>query len=128
MYEYIDIILSKCQCGFRKCFSTQYSLIAMIEKWKKSMDKSKSCAALLTDLNKAFDCIVQDFLIAKLEAYGFSRKTLKALMQNYLTDRTHRTNVNDCLSDFVDLLLSVPQGSILHPLLFIIYISDLFPF
>ena len=128
MYEYIDIILSECQCGCRKCFSTQYSLIAMIEKWKKSMDKSKSCAALLTDLNKAFDCIVQDFLIAKLEAYGFSRKTLKALMQNYLTDRTHRTNVNDCLSDFVDLLLSVPQGSILRPLLFIIYISDLFPF
>ena len=128
MHEYIGIILSKFQCGFRKGFSTQYSLIAMIEKWRKNMDKSKSCAALLSDLNKAFDCIVHDFLIAKLEAYGFSCKAHKALMQKYLTDRKHRTNVNDSLSDFVDLLLSVPQGSILRPLLFIIYISDRFFF
>ena len=72
IYEYIDTVLSKVQCAFRKGFSTQYSLIAMIEKWSKNMDKGKSCAALLTDLNKAFDCIVHDFLIAKLEAYGFS--------------------------------------------------------
>ena len=62
IYEYIDTILSKVQCDFRKVFSTQYSLIAMNEKWRKNMDKGKSCAALLTDLSKAFDCIVHDFL------------------------------------------------------------------
>ena len=71
IYEYIDTVLSKVQCGFREGFSTQHSLIAMIEKWREIMDKDKLCAALLTDLSKAFDCIVHDFLIAKLEAYGF---------------------------------------------------------
>ena len=99
----------------------------MIEKWSKNMDKGKSCAALLTDLSKAFYCIVHDFLIAKLEGYGFSCETLK-IMYNYLTDRKYRPKVNDSFSDFIDLLLSVPQGSILGPLLFNIYICDLFFF
>ena len=102
-------------------------MIVMTEKWRKNMDKGKSCTALLTDLSKAFDCIVHDFLIAKLEAYGFSYEALK-VMHNYLTDRKHRTKVNDSLSDFTDLLLGVPQGSILGPLLLSIYICDLFFF
>ena len=65
------------------------SIIAMIEKWRKNMDKRKSC----TDLSKAFDCIVHDFLMAKLEAYGFLYEALK-VMHNYLTDRKHRTKGN----------------------------------
>ena len=104
--EYIDTVLSKVQCGFRRGFSTQYSLIVMIEKWRKNMDKGKPCAALLIDLSKAFDCIVHDFLIAKLEACNFSYETLK-VMYNYLTDRKHRTKVNDSFSGFVALLLGV---------------------
>ena len=76
IYEYIDTILSKVQCGFRKGFSTQYSLIAMIEKCRKNMDEGKSGAVLLTDLSKGFDCIVHDFLITKLEAFGFSYEVL----------------------------------------------------
>ena len=50
IYEYFDTVLSKIQCGFRKGFGTQYSLIAMIEKWRNNMDKGRSYAALLTDL------------------------------------------------------------------------------
>ena len=99
----------------------------MNEKWRKHMDKGKSCAVLLTDLSKAFDCIVHDFLIGKLEAYGFSYEALK-VMHNYITRRKHRTKVNDSFSDFIDLLLGVPQGSILGSLLFSIYICYLFFF
>ena len=77
IYEYIVTILSKVQCGVRKGFSTQYSLIAVIEEWRKNMDKGKLCAALLTDLSKSFDCTMHGFLTAKLEAYGFSYEALK---------------------------------------------------
>ena len=101
-----------------KGFSTQYSLITMIEKWRKNKANR--------DLSKAFDCIVHDFLPAKLEAYGFSYEGLK-VMYNYLTDRKYRTK-NDSFSDLIDLLLNVPQGSILCPLLFNMYICDLFFF
>ena len=121
IYEYIESILPKVQCGFRKYFSTQYSLTAMIEIWRKIMDKGKLCAALLTDLSKDFDSVVHDFLIAQLEAYGFSYESLKA-MYNYLTDMKHRNKVNNFFTDFYDLLLGVPQGSNLGPLLFNIYI------
>ena len=99
----------------------------MIEKWRKNMDKGKSCTVLLTDPSKAFECIVHDFLIAKLEAYGFSYEALK-VMHNYLAERNHRTKVNNSFSNFIDLLLGVPQGSILSPLLFKIYICDHFFF
>ena len=67
------------------------------------------------------------FLIAKLEAYGFIYESLK-LINSYLTDRKHRTKINSSYSSFLDLLIGVPQGSILGPLLFNIYISDFFLF
>ena len=79
------------------------------------------------DLNKAFDCLVHDFLIAKLEAYGFTCESLK-LINSYLTDRKHRTRINSSYSSFLDLLIRVPQESSLGPLLFNIYIPDLFLF
>ena len=72
MYSYFDKIFSKNQCGFRKGFNTQHILLAMIEKMKASRDNKQFCAAILTDLSKAFDCICCDLLIAKLNAYGFA--------------------------------------------------------
>ena len=70
---------------------------------------------------------MHDCLIPKLEVYGFSYEALK-VMYNYLADRKHRAKVNDSFSDFIDLLMSVPQGSILGTLLFNIHLCDLFFF
>ena len=65
--NYLDKILSKCQCGFRKEFSTQHCLLVMIEKLRKSVGKVEASAALLTNVSKVFDCLPHDLLIAKLK-------------------------------------------------------------
>ena len=89
LLSYFEKILSKFQCGFRKGFSTQHSLLLMLEKWKHAVDNKKVFGALLTDLSKAFDCICHELLIAKLNAYGLSLPALK-LVHNYLQNRKHR--------------------------------------
>ena len=125
MNLFFENILSKYQCGFRKGASVQHCLLLMIEKWKKSMDDKKSFGALLTDLSKAFDCLVHDLLIAKLHAYGFTIPSLK-LINSYLTNRKQRVKINNEYSSWSNILLGVPQGSILGPLLFNIYMCDMF--
>ena len=77
MSQFFENIFSKYQRGFRKGFSTQQCLLAMLEKWKRSADNSKIFGALLTDLLKAFDCLDHELLIAKLNASGFSLTALK---------------------------------------------------
>ena len=99
----------------------------MIERWKKSLDSKGTFGPLLTHLSKAFDCIPHELMIAKLDAYGFDLKAL-ILVFNYLRNRKKRFKTNSSYSDWSDLLFGVPQGSILGPLLFFIFICDLFYF
>ena len=122
---FMDPLLSKYQCGFRKGYSAQHCLLAMLEKWKNAVDKGKIFGALLTDLSKAFDSLSHDLLIAKLNAYGFSLPALK-LVHSYLSNRKQRTKINNAYSSWEEILFAVPQGSILGPILFNIFLSDLF--
>ena len=96
----------------------------MIEKWRKTLDKGGETGAVLTDLSKAFDCIDHNLLIAKLDAYGFEKQSID-LLHSYLTKRKQRTKVDSAYSSWEMLLSDVPQGSILGPLPFNIYISGI---
>ena len=119
--------LSIFQCGFRKKYSTQHALIAMIEKARKILDKGGTFGALLTDLSKAFDCMTHDLLIAKLHALNFDMNALN-LIFDYLTGRKQRVKINSSFSSYLDIFQGVPQGSILGPLLFNLFLCDLFLF
>ena len=71
MPAYFDEIFSKYQYGFRKRYSSQQCLLALLEKWKAVVGKGKVFGALLTDLSKTFDCLSHELLVAKLNVYGF---------------------------------------------------------
>ena len=94
---YIETCLHPYLCGYRKGYNVQHALIALIEKWRVSLDSKGFGGVILMDLSKAFDTINHDLLIAKLYAYGFNKNALK-LIKSYLTNRWQRIKVNNSYS------------------------------
>ena len=124
---YIDKFLSPYLFGFRKGHSTEQCLIIMLEAWKKALDEKKNAGAILTDLSKAFDCLNHDLLTAKLRAYGFDQDAL-IFIYSYLKERRQRTKIGSSYSTWKEIKYGAPQGSILGPLLFNIFLNDIFLF
>jgi hypothetical protein len=127
MHKHMEKLLSKFLCGFTKGMNAQNCLVFMVEYCKKALDKGNKFGILLTDLSKAFDCLLHDLLIAKLNAYGFDYLSLK-LVFSYLSDRKQRVRVNSSYSEYTEIETGVPQGSILGPELYNYNSNDLFLF
>ena len=97
----------------------------MIESWRALQNKGQKVGAITMDLSKAFDTLNHKLLFRKLQAYGFDKKSL-SFIESYLTNRKQRTKIGDSFSKYQRIITRVPQGSILGPLFFNIFMNDIF--
>ena len=100
-------------------------MFRLFQAWQKELDQCGFVGTILMDLSKAYDCLPHDLLIAKLEAHGLDTVSL-SLLKNYLANRKQRTKVGSSYSDWFEFLRGIPQDSISGPLLFNMFINDIF--
>ena len=117
-------LLHKIQSGFHSQHSCETALVNMIDLWLNAIDNGKLVGVVLVDFMKAFDLVDHQILLDKLSVYGIKDEALM-WFNTYLTHREQQVSVNNCMSGFKQITYGVPQGSILEPLLFLLFINDL---
>ena len=117
-------LLSSKQYGFIPGRSTELQLLTVLDHWTKCLELGGQVDVIYTDFEKAFDRVPHQRLLCKLGSYGVEMSVVKWI-ENFLCFRQFQVRVNGTLSQPKDVISGIPQGSVLGPLLFVVYINDL---
>ena len=125
--DYFRVLFHPFLSAYRKGYSCQSTLLALTEDWRQSLDGGHFVGAILMDLSKAFNCLPHRPLLEKLRAYNLAESAV-SLLGSYLSEREQCVKIGNAQSASLPMYKGVPQGSIIGPVLFNIFINDIFHF